>query len=876
MVRFDGIASMLPELLKSLNARPSRPLNCAVVGSNLALGGLIGCPAEHINQISINLPCWDEVCESEVLGIYPTGWADLIIVNLAVFAEIQRSCLWREMVRIAAGQGVMVALLPESGELSLACSSLAMVQGDLAPYVQSCGIEPWTEAKNSVHWALRNAHVFSQKQKVDWQDLSARESNDRLNQVAKPQQPATHIVVPTLLPEAQNSQPGNTPSSTQPVVVHVLVNESGSLVDSLQEQLQERTEACRLAEAAINNLQHRYQMLRAELSVIAESSENQDVRSDQTSLSRDLSLASDSSVMPSAVTTLPLEADSGQEEVEVSGAKPVPLNAYVRELESSIGRLRQQLEEKTEVCRQADADFQGLRHRYTKLWAALVMGNRPESQDISVDEPFLQIADLWLQLSEMTESYLEMRETVFALTSSRCWRITWLPRRLLDRLKAYLRPPILLEATKDSGFASASPPAVISPTGTDISSEQPSTYPCDYPDWQKLWTGSFLNLHGGVTSIIQPRLDRILFVDWRLPEPDQDSGSCRIIAILEIAASLGLRIDFISDAEHQQDRYRDLLLDLGIHIVAGRSNALLHLQRFGSHYRQCFVSRPEPASYYLPLIRCFCAEAQLIYDTVDLHFSRFYRGSQLTSLKEGEREELLSLHYQYKAAESFLVKSADLVVTVTESEKKELSLIVPSESIVVIPNIHPLPDFSSLPSWHTRKDLLFVGGFDHAPNVDAVLYFCDQILPLIVAEIPDVVFHVVGSRMPDCLYALKGANVNPIGFIDDLRVVYDKVRVFVAPLRYGAGLKGKVGQSMSFGVPVVGTNIAFEGFSLVDYQEGLVASDPKQFAKAVVQLYTDSSLWHGISTQAWKVIEERFSTQAVQHSVQSLLQTSSL
>jgi glycosyltransferase involved in cell wall biosynthesis len=130
--------------------------------------------------------------------------------------------------------------------------------------------------------------------------------------------------------------------------------------------------------------------------------------------------------------------------------------------------------------------------------------------------------------------------------------------------------------------------------------------------------------------------------------------------------------------------------------------------------------------------------------------------------------------------------------------------------------------------------------------------------------------------MPDCLYALKGANVNPIGFIDDLRVVYDKVRVFVAPLRYGAGLKGKVGQSMSFGVPVVGTNIAFEGFSLVDYQEGLVASDPKQFAKAVVQLYTDSSLWHGISTQAWKVIEERFSTQAVQHSVQSLLQTSSL
>jgi glycosyltransferase involved in cell wall biosynthesis len=187
-----------------------------------------------------------------------------------------------------------------------------------------------------------------------------------------------------------------------------------------------------------------------------------------------------------------------------------------------------------------------------------------------------------------------------------------------------------------------------------------------------------------------------------------------------------------------------------------------------------------------------------------------------------------------------------------------------------------LQDFSTLPLWNTRKDLLFVGGFDHAPNVDAVLYFCDQILPLIVAEIPDVVFHIVGSRMPDALYDLKGSNVNPIGFVDDLRIIFDKSRVFVAPLRYGAGLKGKVGQSMSFGVPVVGTNVAFEGYSLVNHQEGLVASDPIQFAKAVVQAYTDPSLWHSISSQAWKLIEERFSTQAVQHSVQSLLQTSSL
>lgn len=869
---------MLSQLFESLSARQRRPLNCAVVGTNLALADLIGCPQAHINQIDISLACWDEICESEALGIYPTGWADLIIVNLTVCAEIQRSSLWCEIVRIAAVRGLMVALLPEVEEPSLTHFEPAIVQGALAPYVQSYGIEPWTDGKSSVHWALRNTRVFSPETlKVNGRDFSARSSNDRIDKVvAKTQQSAKHNVASMHVLDDQDGQAVQPSSTTQPVVIHLVVNDPGTLVGSLQNQLEERTEACRLVEVTMDDLQHPHSGLRTDVSAGGEFLENQDVSTDQASTPCVLSHTSDSPVMHSVVARLSPETDHRKLEVEVGAAKSLPLKAYVRELEASIGRLRQQLVEKNEVRRQADADLQGLRHRYTKLWTALVMGNCPAGPNISVDEPFLQIADLSHQLSEMTESYLEMRETVAALTSSRFWRITWLPRRLLDRLKAYRRPPIMLEPIQDSGLALVSLPAAISPTVPDISSDQPHLAHSDYPDWQHLWTGSFLKPDAVVTSNKQPRLDRILFVDWRLPEPDQDSGSCRIIAILEMAVSLGLRVDFISDAEHQQERYRDLLLDLGIYVVAGRSNALLHLQRFGSHYRQCFVSRPEPASYYLPLIRCFCAEAQMIYDTVDLHFSRFYRGSQLASLKEGEREELLSLHYQYKSAESFLVTAADLVVVVTETEKKELLQIVPSDSVVVIPNIHPLPDFSTLPLWNTRKDLLFVGGFDHAPNVDAVLYFCDQILPLIVAEIPDVVFHIVGSRMPDALYDLKGSNVNPIGFVDDLRIIFDKSRVFVAPLRYGAGLKGKVGQSMSFGVPVVGTNVAFEGYSLVNHQEGLVASDPIQFAKAVVQAYTDPSLWHSISSQAWKLIEERFSTQAVQHSVQSLLQTSSL
>jgi len=762
---------MLTRLIEDLRAGLIRPLNCAIIGASLSLTDFIGCPAEQINQINIDPPAWDEICDPQDLEIYPTGWADLIIVDVAVFADIQRDRLWSEMVRIAVGQGLMLALLPESRELSMIHSSLEMVQGALAPYVQSYGTVPWLEGQHCVHWALRNTrNINSVVLLPNERDLHAKGANDLINQTSEP---------------------------------HHSLKQS-SLVEPLPEK------------------------------------------------------------------------EAGHSEQGLASTEPVPLNADFDEQEASICRLQQLLDQRTEACRLAEVELDSLQHRYKELWEMLVVGGRPEKQGTISEEAIAQIAALRQELSEMTASYVEMRDTVFALTTSRFWRVTWLPRRLLDRLRACLPSANAVERPIPADHAQITPQPAISFAGSEPSGHQPIVVHEDSLTWKTLWTGSFLNAQDNSTAISKYRLDRILFVDWRLPEPDQDSGSCRIFAILEMAVLLGYRVDFISDADSQEERYRDLLLSLGIHVITGRSRALRHLQRFGFHYRKCFVSRPEPASFYFPLIRCFCPEAELIYDTVDLHYSRFYRGSQLSSHDEGMRLELLNLHYHYKSAEFFLAKSADRVVVVTETEKSQLSDVVPQESIVVLPNVHPVPDLCSLPALEARQDILFVGGFDHAPNVDAVLYFCEHILPLVVAELPDVVFHVVGSNMPEHILNLRSSHINPVGYVADLREVFDRVRVFVAPLRYGAGLKGKVGQSMSFGVPVVGTSIAFEGFSLIDHQEGIIANDPNSFAQSVVKLFVDSDLWLSISTQAWQVIEQRFSTQAVRQCVQSLLQTSSI
>ena len=758
-------------------------------------------------------------------------------------------------------------------------SSLEMVQGALAPYVQSYGTEPWSEGQHSVHWALRNTrNINSVALLPNERDLYAKGPNDLIDQTSDPHHSLKQSSLVEPLPEADAGQSVKGLASTDPVPLNADVDEQEASICRLQQQLDQRTEACRLAEVELDSLQHRYTALRAALAV-ADRSENQDETLDEALAQTGLieqAFVHDQSLAPSAEPAILAEVDAGPVDKAAHSTQPLPLNALVTELEASIGRLQAQLNERTEASRLGEVELQGLRHRHTELWEELVVGGRPEKQGTISEEDVAQIAALRQELSEMTASYVEMRDTVCALTTSRFWRVTWLPRRLLDRLRACLPSAKAVERPIPADHAQITPQPAISFAGSEPSGHQPIAVHEDSLTWKTLWTGSFLNAQDNATAISKYRLDRILFVDWRLPEPDQDSGSCRIFAILEMAVLLGYRVDFISDADNQEERYHDLLLSLGIHVITGRTRALRHLQRFGSHYRKCFVSRPEPASFYFPLIRCFCPEAELIYDTVDLHYSRFYRGSQLSSHDEGMRLELLNLHYQYKSAEFFLAKSADRVVVVTESEKSELSDVVPPESIVVLPNVHPVPDFRSLPALEARQDILFVGGFDHAPNVDAVLYFCEHILPLVVAELPDVVFHVVGSNMPEHILNLRSSHINPVGYVADLREVFDRVRVFVAPLRYGAGLKGKVGQSMSFGVPVVGTSIAFEGFSLVDHQEGIIANDPNSFAQSVVKLFVDSDLWLSISTQAWQVIEQRFSTQAVRQCVQSLLQTSSI
>jgi glycosyltransferase involved in cell wall biosynthesis len=187
----------------------------------------------------------------------------------------------------------------------------------------------------------------------------------------------------------------------------------------------------------------------------------------------------------------------------------------------------------------------------------------------------------------------------------------------------------------------------------------------------------------------------------------------------------------------------------------------------------------------------------------------------------------------------------------------------------VISNVHEV--VGSRKQWSERKDLFFVGGYQHPPNVDAMLWFVHEVWPLIHAELPDVKFHIIGSKATATVRALEGDGVVFQGYVESIEPWLDDCRLAVAPLRYGAGIKGKVNISMSRGQPVVATPMAVEGMFAEAGRDILVAESAGDFAAEVVRLYRDENLWNLVSASGLENVNRYFSVETARLGLQELL-----
>jgi O-antigen biosynthesis protein len=369
----------------------------------------------------------------------------------------------------------------------------------------------------------------------------------------------------------------------------------------------------------------------------------------------------------------------------------------------------------------------------------------------------------------------------------------------------------------------------------------------------------------------------ILIADSALPLHDQQSGGLRLKTLVQMLGKQNRPMIFVSltpkaklpgvlASVDGRGRYERVLRDAGVvAFVYGKCELESWLEAEGAKVRFAFLSFPDVALALLPLVRQYCPYATAIYDMVDFHALRMRREAQL----KGD-PALASDAAEMQGLEIALAEAADITIAISDDEKKALLALAPSANIDVLPNIFELPAAPS-PGPQGRCDVLFLGGFWHKANGDAVAWFVREIWPRILAAAPDCRFLIAGSNPgPDVVALAAATNVVVLGHVEDLAPLYSAARVCVAPLRYGAGVKGKVGQSMAYGLPVVATAIGAEGMGLSDGEHLLIADEPEAFARRVVDLLGDDTLWRAIQTKARAFVESQFSVAALSDKVEAL------
>ena len=349
----------------------------------------------------------------------------------------------------------------------------------------------------------------------------------------------------------------------------------------------------------------------------------------------------------------------------------------------------------------------------------------------------------------------------------------------------------------------------------------------------------------------------VLVVDHYVPTYDKDAGSRTVFQYLKLFVNAGFNVKFIGDNFVQSEPYTTELQQMGIEVLYGPDYARNWKQWIidnGVYIDYVFLNRPHIAPKYLDHIRQH-TKAKIMYYGHDLAYLRELREYEITgdaSFRDSAQE--------WQPKELALMRSADMAYYPSYVEVEEIHSIDPSIAVKAIPaylfeNVKwEGYDFDS------RKDIMFIGGFGHRPNVDAVKWIAEEILPELIQYIPDVKIHILGSNAPKEVLALANDHMVMEGFVTDAQLewFYRNTRLSLVPLRYGAGIKGKVIEAMRFGTPVVTTPTGAEGIPNAE-NVMVVAADAASIAKKIAELYNDAEALTSLSRSCIQYVQENYS-----------------
>ena len=349
----------------------------------------------------------------------------------------------------------------------------------------------------------------------------------------------------------------------------------------------------------------------------------------------------------------------------------------------------------------------------------------------------------------------------------------------------------------------------------------------------------------------------LLMVDHYVPHFDKDAGSRTVFQYLKLFVDTGFNVKFIGDNFYQHEPYTTALQQMGIEVLYGPDCAQGWKQWVkdnAEHFDYVFLNRPHIAPKYLDFLRQN-TKAKIMYYGHDLAFLRELREFEITgdaSFKDSAAE--------WQPKELDLMRKADMAYYPSYVEVDEVHSIDPEIQVKAIP-AYLFEDVQ----WEgydfdSRKDIMFIGGFGHRPNIDAVKWLANDILPELVKRLPDIKIHILGSNAPKEILSLASKNLIMEGFVTDeqLEQFYRKSRISLVPLRYGAGIKGKVVEAMRYGTPVVTTTTGAEGIPNAE-NVMLVEDDAVALAQKLADLYQDPERLTAMSQGSISYIQENYS-----------------
>lgn len=402
--------------------------------------------------------------------------------------------------------------------------------------------------------------------------------------------------------------------------------------------------------------------------------------------------------------------------------------------------------------------------------------------------------------------------------------------------------------------------------GTDTSGGVKAYQVANQEKLRKRWEGALQAHYPNGKHVFRAR-DRswgrkvALIVDHYVPQPDRDAGSRTMAAFIDALLGAGWVVKFWPDNLWLDPDYAPALQRRGVEVIYGSKRVggfEEYLRECGAELDAVLLSRPHISVPYLQALRSVVPQVTVAYYGHDLHFRRLLREADVSG-----REDLRAEAERFEAMERELWRGADIVLYPSQEEADEVAALQPGTRVRAIAP-YAFDRFNDAAEPDGRSGLLFVAGFAHSPNVDAALWLVQEVMPRLWRTYPDLRLSLVGSKPTDAVRALAGGLVEVTGYVSDEELArrYHQARVAVVPLRYGAGVKGKVVEALQNGVPVVTTGVGAQGMPGLE-DVAAVEDGPEGLADAIAALLADDELWRRRSRAGARLVASLFSRQAL-------------